>query len=216
MKLLKRIEMLLFVKPPGWFRRVSPRTVWRIPTDEKVLFLTFDDGPVPGNTEWILAELAKFEAKATFFCVGENVISYPGLYRMILNGGHDTGNHTSQHLNGYRTGIRHYVKDVYRARKVIESRLFRPPYGRIRPVVTRILSRHFSIILWDILSMDYDCELSPEQVLGNVIASAGPGSIVVFHDHVKARKNLEYVLPQVLGWYAGQGYKFVPLSQFLF
>ena len=216
MRLLKRIGMPLFVKPPGWFRRVSPRTVWRIPTNEKVLFLTFDDGPVPGNTEWILAELGKYEAKATFFCVGENVISNPGLYRMILAAGHDTGNHTLQHLNSYRTGIRRYIRDVYRARKVIESRLFRPPYGRIRPVVTRILSRHFSIILWDILSMDYDCGLSPEQVLNNVIAAAGPGSIVVFHDNVKARKNLEFVLPHVLDHYAGQGYKFVPLSQFLF
>lgn len=216
MKLLKRIEMALFVKPPGWFRRVSPHTVWRIPTDEKVLFLTFDDGPVRGNTEWILSELAKYEAKATFFCVAGNVISDPGLYRMILDAGHDTGNHTLHHLNSYRTGIRTYIKDVYRARKVIESRLFRPPYGRIRPVVTRILSRHFSIILWDILSMDYDSGLSPEQVLDNVVTAAGPGSIVVFHDHPKARKNLEYVLPRVLDRYAQEGYKFVPLSQFLF
>jgi peptidoglycan/xylan/chitin deacetylase (PgdA/CDA1 family) len=216
MKLRKRIERSLFVKPPGWFRRVSPHTVWKIPTGEKVLFLTFDDGPVLENTEWILAELDKYEAKATFFCVGENVINHPDLYRMILAGGHDTGNHTSQHLNGYRTGIRRYVRDVYRARKVIESRLFRPPYGRIRPIVTRILSRHFTIILWDILSMDYDTGLSPEQVLDNVTATAGPGSIIVFHDNTKARKNLEFVLPQVLDRYTRQGYKFVPLSQFLF
>ncbi|MFH0761920.1 MAG: polysaccharide deacetylase family protein [Bacteroidota bacterium] len=215
MKFLKRIEAFFFVKPPDWFRRISTHTVWRIPTDEKVLFLTFDDGPVPGNTGWILAELDKYEAKGTFFCVGGNVVKYPKLYRMILDAGHDAGNHTSQHLNSYRTGIRKYIKDVYRARKVIESRLFRPPYGRIRPIVTRILSRHFTIILWDILSMDYDRELPPEKVLDNVITAAGPGSIVVFHDNIKARKNLEYVLPKVLDHYAGQGYKFVPLSQFL-
>jgi peptidoglycan/xylan/chitin deacetylase (PgdA/CDA1 family) len=215
MNLLKRIQVFFFVKPPRWVRRISSGMIWRIPTDEKVLFLTFDDGPGPELTPWILAELVKFGAKATFFCVGENVTKYPESYKLILDGGHDTGNHTFHHLNGYKTGIGNYIRDVYKARKVIDSRLFRPPYGRIRPMAARILMPRFRIILWDVLSMDYDAQLDPKMVLYNVAREARPGSILVFHDNEKASENLRFVLPLILDHFSRQGYKFLPLKQYL-
>lgn len=185
--------------------------VWNLPVNEPVLFLTFDDGPVPGLTDWILDELKKYNAAATFFCVGENVLTHPDLYSGILASGHAVGNHTHNHLNGYRTGIGHYVKNVYRAGKYIDSSLFRPPYGRIRPLAARVLAVRFRIILWDVLSMDYDPSLDPETVLQNVLSKARPGSIIVFHDNEKARKNLVYALPGVLEFYTRAGYKFLPL-----
>lgn len=215
MKLLKRIQVSLFVKPPVLVRKISSRMVWRIPTDEKIIFLTFDDGPMPGMTDWILDELDRFNAKGTFFCVGENVKKHPDLYQEIINRGHHTGNHTFQHRNSFKTSIVEFVKDVYRARKVIDSRLLRPPYGRIRPLAARILVPRFRIVLWDVLSMDYDQELEPKMVLYNVVSKVRPGSIVVFHDNVKAEKNLRFVLPHVLDHFSRQGYKFVPLTPYL-
>jgi peptidoglycan/xylan/chitin deacetylase (PgdA/CDA1 family) len=212
MKLGTRLRISLFVKPPEWIRKISSRMVWHIPSVEPVIFLTFDDGPVPGLTEWILQELQQHEARATFFCVGNNVVQNPGIYSKILEAGHAAGNHTFSHLNSYRTGLRHYIRDIFRARKVIDSHLFRPPYGRIRPLAARILIPRFRIILWDVLSMDYDPALEPKMVLYNVVSKARPGSIIVFHDNLKARKNLEYVLPRVLDHYSRAGYKFLPLS----
>lgn len=187
--------------------------IWRIPVEEPVLFLTFDDGPVLDLTEWILGELDKYGARATFFCVGENVRKNPELYQKILTAGHATGNHTYSHLNSYRTGLQAYIKDVYKARKVIDSRLFRPPYGRIRPLVARILLPRFRIILWDVLSMDYDPDLEPRMVMFNVVSKARPGSIIVFHDNLKARKNLEYALPRILDHYTRAGYRFLVLGE---
>lgn len=212
MDLSTKIKIALFVKPPLWVRKISSGITWRIPTENPVLYLTFDDGPVPGLTDWILDELNKYEAKATFFCVGENVSRHPETYQKILTAGHAAGNHTYSHLNSYRTGIRKYVKDVYRARKVIDSHLFRPPYGRLSPLAARILLPHFRVILWDVLSMDYDQDLEPRMVMYNVVSKVGPGSIVVFHDNLKAKTNLEYVLPMVLDHYSRAGYKFLPLS----
>ena len=215
MKIVKRMEVAMFVRPPGWFRLLSTHTVWRIPTTDKVLFLTFDDGPVPDNTEWILSELKNQQAHATFFCVGENVKAYPQLYRKILDEGHAVGNHTFSHLNGFQTPTRRYVRDVSQAARLIGSKLFRPPYGRIKPIATRVLSARYYVVLWDVLSMDYDAGLTPGEVMDNVMSSARPGSIIVFHDSIKARRNLEEVLPRVLETYTRQGFKFVPLSDYL-
>ena len=212
MKLGTKFRISLFVKPPGWIRRISSGMVWRIPVEDPVLYLTFDDGPVPGLTEWILMELEKYGARATFFCVGENVRRNPELYDKILKAGHSVGNHTFSHLNGYRTGLRQYVKDVYKARKVIDSILFRPPYGRIRPLAARILLPRFRIILWDVLSMDYDRELEPQMVMHNVVTKVRPGSIIVFHDNLKARENLQYVLPRILDHYSRAGNRFLALD----
>jgi len=213
MKLGTKFRISLFVKPPGWIRKISSGMVWRIPAEEPVLYLTFDDGPVSGLTEWILAELEKYGAKATFFCVGENVRENPELFATIISAGHVAGNHTYSHLNSYQTGIRRYVKDVYKARTVINSGLFRPPYGRIRPWAARILLPRFRIILWDVLSMDYDRELEPRMVMYNVVSKSRPGSIIVFHDNLKARENMEYALPRVLDHYSRAGYRFLALDE---
>jgi peptidoglycan/xylan/chitin deacetylase (PgdA/CDA1 family) len=213
MKLGTKLRVSLFVKPPGWIRKFSAKMIWRVPVDEPVLYLTFDDGPVAGLTEWILESLNQFGAKATFFCVGENVRKNPELFAKILDGGHAVGNHTYSHLNSYRTRLSIYIKDVHRAHKEIGSRLFRPPYGRISLLAARILNRHYSIILWDVLSMDYDRELEPRMVMYNVVSKARPGSIIVFHDNIKARENLQYALPRVLDHYSRAGYRFLPLDE---
>jgi peptidoglycan/xylan/chitin deacetylase (PgdA/CDA1 family) len=178
---------------------------------EKKLYITFDDGPVPGLTSWVLDTLNEYNARASFFCVGDNVRKYPDLYNSILSQGHQVGNHTYSHLNGFRTGIRRYILDVFKARKYIHSNLFRPPYGRVRGLAQRILRTRFKIVMWDVLSMDYDNNIDSRQVVRNVIANAGPGSILVFHDNLKADKNLKYALPRLLDFYSKRGYEFVPL-----
>lgn len=203
----------MIVKPPKLARLFSKNTIWKVDVQNKQLFLTFDDGPVPGLTPWVLDILDQFDAKATFFCVGDNVRKNPELFNLILNKGHQVGNHTYSHLNGFRTGIRRYVLDVLKAKQYINSKLFRPPYGRIRYVAQRILRKRFEIVLWDVLSMDYDRNTQPGQVVRNVIANASPGSIIVFHDNPKADKNLKYALPRLLDYYSKRGYEFVPLPQ---
>lgn len=213
MKIGTKLSLKLLVKPPEWYRRISSEKVWRVPGDEPVLYLTFDDGPIPGLTEWILSELALYDAQATFFCVGDNVKKFPDIYSKILAAGHQTGNHTYHHLNGFHCGVKRYIQDTYKAGGLIHSRLFRPPYGRIRPLAARILSVRYRIILWDILSMDYDQELEPQMVLQNVIANARPGSIIGFHDNRKATENLQYVLPKVLSHYSKAGYRFLALDE---
>lgn len=212
-KILIRFKIWLLVKPPGWIRRLSPRTVWRIPTSEKILYLTFDDGPVPGLTEWILQTLESFQARATFFCVGENVRKYPDLYDKILRAGHATGNHTFSHMNSYRTSVNKYIRDVFLAREVIDSGLFRPPYGRLRPRAARKLRPFFRVILWDVLSLDYESNLSAERVLDNVLAYSRPGSILVFHDNYKAFNILQSCLPEILRHYSSAGYRFEALDE---
>jgi len=212
MKLATKLKIFLFVKPPEWVRMLSNGLIWRIPGEEPVVYLTFDDGPVSGLTGWILEELEKYGAKATFFCVGQNVKENPELYDRILESGHTVGNHTYSHLNKSRTGLSRYIKDVYKARKVINSRLFRPPYGRISLLASRLLRPRFRIILWDVLSMDYDRELEPQKVFNNVVSNVRCGSIVVFHDNLKARENLEYALPRVLDHYSRLGYRFMAID----
>ena len=210
--LRKKIKIRLIVRPPRWFRNFSGPTIWQVDTYEKEIFITFDDGPIPEMTPWVLDTLQAYQAKATFFCVGDNVRKYPELYNRIKDEGHGIGNHSYSHLNGFRSTIRHYVRDVFKARRYIDSELFRPPYGRIRGLARRILKTRFRIILWDILSMDYDNSLAPRQVVRNVIGHMKPGSIVVFHDNLKARKNLEYALPRILDYYSKRGYTFVNLQ----
>ena len=212
MKFSDRIKISLLVRPPKWVRQLFRKTLWRVDTQEKSLYLTFDDGPVPGLTPWILETLKIHHAKATFFCVGDNVRRNPIEYQKILDAGHAVGNHTYSHLNGYKSSIRKYILDVYRAKKYIRSDLFRPPYGKARPLARRILLTRFRFVQWDVLSLDYDSSLDPRQVMRNITESAGPGSIVVLHDNFKAEKNLRYVLPKVLGYYSRRNYRFLPLS----
>jgi len=211
-KLSKRIQIRLIVRPPKWFRLFSGPTIWRIETEEKKLFLTFDDGPIPELTPWVLDTLDEYSAKATFFCVGDNVRKHPEIFAQLRERGHGVGNHSYSHINGFRSSIQSYSRDVYRARKQIDSKLFRPPYGRLRGLARRLLKTRYKIILWDVLSMDYDNALDARQVVRNVVGNAKPGSIVVFHDNLKAVKNLEYALPRILDYYSKRGYSFVNLE----
>src|ERR1700744_3924434 len=177
--------MYYFVRTPWWLRRLYSGLVWRLPEAGKVLYLSFDDGPHPEATPFVLEELAKYGAKGTFFCIGKNVDRYPEIYRRILMEGHRVGNHTQDHLNGWKVDGRRYVENVREAARRIDSDLFRPPYGRVgvlQAAVLRAAPFHFSIVMWDVLSADFDRRLTGERCARNVIRYARGGSVVVFHD----------------------------------
>ena len=193
-------------KPPKFLVNWLPELVWDIP-EERDVFLTFDDGPTPGVTEWILEELARYGAKATFFCLGSNVEAHPELYRRIVAEGHRVGNHTYSHLKGWGTDVGEYVDDVDRAAGVIGGSLFRPPYGRIAPVQSRALAPRYRIVMWNIISRDYNRSLSPRICLENVIRHVRPGDIVVFHDSKKASRNMRYALHGTLEYLHSKGMK---------
>lgn len=200
-------------RPPNWLRKLYYSLQWKVNGKGKNLYLTFDDGPTPEITDWVLQELKKVNAKATFFCIGRNVERHPEIYQRILKDGHSTGNHTYSHLNGWKTWYYEYIDDIKLATEFIRSRLFRPPYGKIRQNQIRNLKKYgYKLYMWDVLSEDYNKDLTPEQCLNNVINYTEKGSIIVFHDSVKASKNLYAVLPQVLKIYHEKGYKFKRLK----
>ena len=203
---------MLISSVPNIVSRMFPSLVWKVNETEKVIYLTFDDGPIPETTEWILDTLKQFNAKATFFCVGDNVRKYPELFNKILDHGHLVGNHTYNHLNGWNTGIEEYIENVEKAAKLIKSDLFRPPRGMIRINQAQQLLEKYKIVMWNVLSVDYDRDISPEQCLRNVTSNAKEGSIVVFHDSIKAQKNMQYALPKTLEFYAEKGYSFASLN----
>lgn len=176
---------------------MMPDLIWEIEDDNGV-FLTFDDGPTPGITEWILATLARYNAKATFFVLGKNVELYPDLYRKIIDAGHKVGNHTYSHQKGWGMSIERYLEDVDFADGIIHSELFRPPYARVTPSQMRAVAKRYKIVMWDIVSRDYNRSLSREGCLRNVTKHLAAGSIVVFHDSEKSFKNMSYALPRTL------------------
>lgn len=191
------------VKTPWILSKVLfNRLVWKMPVgDTPAVYLTFDDGPHPIATPFVLDQLAKYNAKATFFCIGKNVEEYPGIYNDIIQHGHSVGNHTHNHLNGWYTGKEKYIQNIEQAGEYINTRLFRPPYGRIRRGQINALikrKRPYNIYMWDVLSGDFDTNISPEQCLANVLNNIEPGSIVVFHDSQKAWDRMSYTLPKVL------------------
>lgn len=211
---------MYFVKTPWWLRALYPTLTWRIPVKEKTLFLTFDDGPEKTATPFALDVLKEYEAKATFFCLGKNVAQLGNIYERILNEGHAVGNHSFQHVNGWKTPNQEYIEDIFHAKKYIDSTLFRPPYGRITRFQAKVLQtpasnnmqQPFKIIMWDVLSGDFDTSISSVECLAHVVSFAQPGSIVVFHDSVKAFNHLQYVLPKVLEHFKRQGYAFKAIT----
>jgi peptidoglycan/xylan/chitin deacetylase (PgdA/CDA1 family) len=185
--------------------------VWRVPTAEKVLYLSFDDGPHPVATPFVLGELGRYGAKGTFFCIGKNVEAHPEIYRRILMEGHRVGNHTQDHLNGWKVDDRRYLENIREAARRIDSDLFRPPYGRIGALQSSVLRSapfHYTIIMWDVLSGDFDQALTGDRCARNVIRYGGPGSVVVFHDSEKAYSRLREALPMVLEEFSARGYRF--------
>jgi len=203
---------MYLVKTPAFIQNLFPNFTWRIPTQEKVLYLTFDDGPIPEVTPWVLEQLAAYNAKATFFCVGDNVKKYPTIFRQLTEDGHSVGNHTFNHLNGWATDKMDYFHNIRHCAKLVDSDLFRPPYGRLKPRQAQFLQRHYRIVMWDILSGDFDPNISEEQCYDNIVKKAEAGSIVVLHDSLKAEEKLRAVLPRILAYYQAQGFRFEALN----
>lgn len=211
--------MKYFIKTPRWLKWIYSSYTWSIDSKKKVIYLSFDDGPHPEITLFVLDELKKFNAKACFFCIGKNVEQFPEVYRRIIEEGHTVGNHTYSHLNGWKTANDIYLADVNKAAVLIDSDLFRPPYGRIslfqaRNIKQALKKPEAKIIMWDVISGDFDVEISKEACLQNVILNAVSGSIVVFHDSEKARERLEYSLPLVLDFFTKKGYQFEAIRSF--
>lgn len=201
--------MFYLVKSPWLLKRIFSECTWRIKTNEKILFLTFDDGPNMEATPFVLDQLKEFNARATFFCVGQNVKDHGDLYERILNDGHKVGNHTFSHLNGWKTKDRIYLQNILMASKIIDSDLFRPPFGKITKFQISLLKeQQLKPVMWDVLSGDFDNSIKPESCYLNVINNAGKGSIIVFHDSGKALRNLRFALPRVLKFYSEKGYVF--------
>lgn len=192
-----------FIKTPWIVKKFFPAYIWNFPTDKKNVYLTFDDGPHPSITPWVLDQLAQYNAEASFFCIGNNVEKFPGIYEEILKRNHAVGNHTYHHLNGWKTDDENYLSDISKASQIIRSNLFRPPYGRIKnrqakQIAGAMQTDSAKIIMWDVLSADFDSSFSPAQCLENVLENFSSGSIIVFHDSEKAFNNLKYALPKTL------------------
>src|SRR5436190_5276509 len=212
----KRWEKYYLVKTPLLLKKIYPSYLWSISTKEKILYLTFDDGPHPEITPFVLRQLKRYNALATFFCIGKNVVSFPAIYKQIHDEGHAVGNHTYNHLNGWKTENEIYLKDIAEASKVIDSTFFRPCYGRITSFQASKLKQVMKdkepiIVMWDVLSGDFDTACSPQQCLANVLFASVPGSIIVFHDSEKAFPRLEYTLPRILKYFSEKGYSFKSL-----
>lgn len=207
---------------PKYIQWFYPERIWAFSRKENAVYLTFDDGPIPKVTPWVLEELKKHDAKATFFCIGNNVEKYPEIFRKIISEGHSVGNHTFNHLKGWKTKTSEYVDNVEKADIIMRensefspnsyrdqnSALFRPPYGKITSKQANILQKkNYRIVMWDIISFDYDPKISEEVCLQNVLKNIQPGSVIVFHDSLKAEKNLRYALPKVLRFISEKGWK---------
>jgi peptidoglycan/xylan/chitin deacetylase (PgdA/CDA1 family) len=203
--------MFYVAKTPNWIRKLFSGSIWEINESAKSIYLTFDDGPHPVVTPFVLNELRKYNAQATFFCIGKNVVEYPGVFKRILEQGHAVGNHTYNHLDGWKTGSMKYLQNILEAQNYIDSHLFRPPYGRITRKQRKLLTQQdepFKVIMWSVLSGDFDVNITPEKCLGNVLENSKSGSVIVFHDSEKAYERLRYVLPAVLKYFSEKGYRF--------
>ncbi len=202
------MKNILLIQPKSFLKLIYPKAVWKINTIEKIIYLTFDDGPIPGLTDWVLDELKKFNAKATFFCVGSNILKNPAIFERIKAEGHMVANHTMFHPKGFKTETVNYISEAEECRNIVKNDLFRPPYGQLkRAQYKALLDKGFKIIFWDVISYDYE-KISEKACVNNVILNTKPGSIVLFHDNFKAEKNLRYSLPLYLKHFAHLHYKF--------
>lgn len=209
--------MSFWVKTSYFIKRIFSNYVWDIPNHKNKVFLTFDDGPTSEITEWTLQQLKKFNAKATFFCIGNNIEKYPQIFKKIIQEEHAIGNHTFNHLKGWETNTDKYIENTNKCAEIMcqlsrsfgtdHCQLFRPPYGKIKPQQSRILRKlGYKIIMWDVLSCDFDQTITPEECLDNVLKNVVSGSIIVFHDSIKAEQNLKYVLPKTLEFLKEKGF----------
>jgi peptidoglycan/xylan/chitin deacetylase (PgdA/CDA1 family) len=207
-----------WVKTNSFIKTVFSKYCWDIPNKEKKIYLTFDDGPTPEITDWVLSELKKFDAKATFFCIGKNINSNTSLFEKLIAEGHSIGNHTMNHANGWKSQTNDYIENVKNcatvlAGKKLSSLLFRPPYGKIKKAQSKILRNlGYKIVMWDVLSADFDQSITPEKCLENVTKNVKSGSVIVFHDSIKASQNLKFALPKTLSFLKENGFVFDVVS----
>lgn len=208
-----------WVKTHRIIKKLFSNYIWDIPNSENKVYLTFDDGPTPEITQWVLNQLDQYNAKATFFCIGKNIVAYPEIFDQIIEKGHGIGNHTHNHLNGWKTTTDEYLENIETCEatisnlnseiSILKSKIFRPPYGKIKAAQAKKLRQQgYKIIMWDVLSADFDQSISKEECLNNVLSSTKSGSVIVFHDSVKAFKNLEYTLPKVLQYLTENNFSF--------
>lgn len=204
-----------WVKTHWIIKKLFRGYVWDVPNDNNTVYLTFDDGPTPGVTEWVLEVLRGHGIKATFFCIGNNIENHPGIFQKVVDEGHSIANHTFNHLNGWKTGNAQYFENIEACEKSIESRtgtratLLRPPYGKIKSAQAKwVREQGYKIIMWDVLSADFDVTITPEKCLQNVIHNTVSGSVIIFHDSVKAYQNLQYTLPKAIENLKERGFRF--------
>ncbi len=193
---------------PGFVRNIFPKALWRMNPDEKAVYLTFDDGPIPVVTPWVVDLLGHYDIKATFFMVGDNVRKHPQEYNLVVDAGHRVGNHTFNHLKGLLTDTQEYIGNVEKANALIHSNLFRPPHGMLRRSQYKELSKRYQFVMWDLVTRDYSKRLCGEEVLENVKRLVRNGSIITFHDSLRSEENLRYALPRAIEWLLEQGYCF--------
>ncbi|OKZ32226.1 MAG: polysaccharide deacetylase family protein [Bacteroides uniformis] len=199
-------------QPPLLYRLLFPEAIWRVKKRKrKVAYITFDDGPIPEVTPWVLDTLDRYGIKATFFFVGDNVRKYPHLYEEVKRRGHSYGNHTMHHLQGFKTTRLRYMRDITEADGLIDSTLFRPPHGLMRWSQAKAIKNHYNIVMYDLVTRDYSIKMTPQEVFRNVTRYARNGSIIVFHDSLKAERNMKEVLPRAIEWLQNEGYELLPL-----
>ena len=227
------LDTLSIVKTPKAARRLFPAALWKVRTREKILYLTFDDGPINEVTPIVLDYLKQYNAKASFFCIGKNITANPDIFHRIYEEGHTIGNHTQEHLNGWQTTNATYFENVEQCAATLraampqlvtpdgsaaetaisETNFFRPPYGKLSLTQYNYLKRSYKVVMWDVLTFDFDLKVTKEQVLDNVLKNAVPGSVIVFHDSIKAKEKMLYALPKVLEHYTALGYRFETLPE---
>ena len=206
---------MYLVKTPWLLKKLYPELIWNIKPTNRCIYLTFDDGPIPIVTTHILNILKQYNAKATFFCIGDNVNKHPDIFKQVMADGHAIGNHTYNHLKGWKTGNKTYLDNFLMANQVLDTPLFRPPYGRIKKQQLNDLQAarpEINIIMWDVLSGDFDIDLNPEDCLNNVLKHTEAGSVIVFHDSLKAFERVKYVLPKAMEAWSKAGYEFCSLA----